>query len=131
MNIRLWTFILALSVLIAFVASALADDSAADKTVGYYMKTKIAPEWKNWIGGIGVGFWVANKELINQKRAPLFCFSGSYEPDPQAVLDAWIVKERASRGTVKPGEYFGDRLDIEVALLIAYEDSYPCTATKK
>ncbi len=28
---------------------------------------------------------------------------------------------------IKPGEYFGDGLVIEVALLIAYEDAFPCT----
>jgi hypothetical protein len=114
--------------MLAFTGSVFADDSAAGKTVGYYMKTQTAPEWKNWITGIGVGFWVANKELINGKRDPLFCFSGTYEPDPKAVLDAWISKERASRGLIKPGEYFGDGLVVEVALLMAYEDSFPCTA---
>lgn len=45
-------FAIASSVLIvAFVGSAFADDSATEKTVGYYMKTQTAPEWKNWLGG--------------------------------------------------------------------------------
>lgn len=113
--------------MLAFAGSVFADDSPAGKTVGYYMKTRTAPEWKNWITGIGVGFWVANKELIIGKRDPLFCFSGTYEPDPKAVLDAWIAKDRASRGMIKPGEYFADGLVVEVALLIAYENSFPCT----
>jgi len=52
------------------------------------------------------------------------------QPDPKAVLDAWIAKDRASRGMIKPGEYFADGLVVEVALLIAYEDAFPC-ATKR
>ena len=119
-----------LCVLIAAqVVSVFAEDSDDRNTVAYYMKTKTAPEWKNWIGGIGVGLWVANKELINTKRSPLFCFHG-HEPDPQKVLDGWIAKERA-KGTVVPGEYFGDRIAIDVAMLIAYEDSFPCAARRK
>lgn len=117
--------------IIAFSGSAFAGDSRGETTVGDYMKTQTAPEWKNWIVGIGVGFWVANKELINTKRAPLFCFSGSYEPNPQEVLNAWIAKERAAKGTVMPGEYIYDRLDLEVAMLIAYEDSFPCGDKRK
>jgi len=74
----------------------------------------------------GVGFWLANQELTNSKRAPLFCFSGPYTPDPKPVLDAWVAKERA-KGMIKPGEYFGDGLVIEVALLVAYENAFPCT----
>jgi hypothetical protein len=105
--------------------SASADDSGSD-TVGYYMKTQTADRWVNWISGIGVGFWVANKELIQSKRAPLFCFSGDYEPEAKAVLDAWIAKDRASKGTLPSGAYFADRLQVEVALLIAYEDAFPC-----
>ncbi len=90
------------------------------------MRKQADPQWRNWIAAIGVGLLVANKELVNSKRDPLFCFAGSYEPDPKAVLDAWIAKERASKGGVVPGEYFGDRLQIEVALLVAYEDAFPC-----
>lgn len=112
---------------LAFAGSLLADDPAAARTVGYYMKTQTAPKWKNWITGIGVGFGVANKELIKGKRDPLFCFSGAYEPDPKEVLDACIAKDRARSGMIKPGEYLGDGLVVEVALLIAYEDSFPCT----
>jgi len=112
------------------VIGTVADSSSAEdssKTVGSYMKTHSAPGWANWIGGIGVGFWVANKELINSKRAPLFCFAANYEPEPRAVLDAWIAKDRASKGTLPSGAYFADRLTVEVALLLAYEDAYPCT----
>jgi hypothetical protein len=116
--------------LLAFTGSVSADDPAAG-TVSHYMKTQTAPQWKNWIAGVGVGFWVANKELINQKRDPLFCFSGGYEPDPKAVLDAWIAKDRARRGAIKPGEYFADSLSVNVALLIAYEESFPCTVKGK
>lgn len=115
-----------LVLMLAFAGSAFSDDFVG-KTVGDYMKTKTAPEWKNWIAGVGIGFWVANQELVNSKGTPLFCFSGPYTPDAKAVLDAWIAKERA-KGLIKPGEYFGDRIVIEVALLIAYEDSFPCTA---
>jgi hypothetical protein len=123
MRLRIWKLAISLFVLASAVS---ADDGDVNKTVGDYMKTHDAPHWRNWIGGIGVGFIVANKELVHQKRAPLFCFSGNYEPNPQAVLDAWMAKERASRGTVRPGEYFGDRYDIEVAMLIAYEDAFAC-----
>jgi hypothetical protein len=115
--------------MLGFTGSAVADDLAG-KTVGDYMKNQAAPEWKNWIAGVGVGFWVVNKELINSKRAPLFCFSGPYTPDPKPVLDAWIAKERA-KGMIKPGEYFGDGLVVEVALLIAYEDAFPCSTKGK
>ena len=113
-----------LLIIVAVTDSNSADDSS--KTVGYYMKTHDAPGWANWIVGIGVGFWVANKELIQSKRAPLFCFSGDYEPEAKAVLDAWIAKDRASKGTLPSGAYFADRLQVEVALLIAYEDAFPC-----
>ena len=106
------------------------DDIFGDMTVGAYMRKQGDLHWRNWITAIGVGFLVANKELVNSKRAPLFCFAGSYEPDPKAVLDAWIAKERASKGTVVPGEYFGDRLNVEVALLIAYEDAFSCATHK-
>lgn len=114
------------ALMLALTGSVFADDLASRRTVGYYMKTQSALEWKNWITGIGVGFWVANKELIVSKRDSLFCFPGTYQPDPKAVLDAWIAKERASLGMIKPGEYFGDDLDVEVAMLIAYEESFPC-----
>jgi hypothetical protein len=116
---------------LVFASSAFADDSAVDKTIGYYMKTHEAPQWRNWIVGIGVGFWVANKELINSKRDPLFCFTGTYQPEPRAVLDAWIAKDRASCGAIKAGEYFADGLDVEVAMLIAYEDAFSCGAKGK
>jgi hypothetical protein len=130
MNYRPWKFALGLCLsIVAFVGSVFAGDSATHTTVGYYMKTQTAPEWTNWIGGIGVGFLVANKELLNLKQTPLFCFPGR-EPDPQTVLNAWIAKERA-KGTVKPGEYFGDRIYLEVAMLIAYEDSFPCMPNRK
>jgi hypothetical protein len=122
------SFALVLFMLVLGLGLGRGFQDSSGKTVADYMKARTAPEWKNWISGIGVGFWVANKELISSKRDPLFCFSGNYEPDAQAVLDAWIAKERASRGLIKPGEYFGDRIDVEVALLIAYEDSFSCTA---
>jgi hypothetical protein len=130
MSIRPRKYALVFCGLIVAFGSVLADDFNANKTVGYYMNTQNAPEWKNWIGGIGVGFLVANKELAHLKRAPLFCFFGPLEPDPQAVLDAWIAKER-TKGNVKPNEYFGDRLYLEVAMLIAYKDSFPCTPAHK
>jgi hypothetical protein len=121
---------LVLSAVILTFSESRSADHSDDGTIGAYMKNQNTPEWKNWITGIGVGFWVANKELIAEKRAPLFCFAGTYEPDPKAVLDAWIAKERASRGMIKPGEYFGDHLRVEVAMLIAYENAFPCTAKR-
>ncbi len=60
-----------LVLMLAFTGSAFSDDFAG-KTVGYYMKNQTAPEWKSWIAGVGMGFWVANRELTNSKRAPLF-----------------------------------------------------------
>jgi hypothetical protein len=126
MNRKLLPAMLVLVLMLAFAGSAFSDDSARN-TVGFYVRTQTAPEWKNWIAGVGVGFWLANKELINSKRAPLFCFPGPDAPDPKPVLDAWIAKERA-KGMIKPGEYFGDGLVIHVALLVAYEDAFSCTA---
>jgi hypothetical protein len=126
-----WKPALALCVLtVALTGLARGGDPDSNKTVGYYMKNQGDPAWRNFILGVGVGFIVANKELVHMKRAPLFCFSGDREPDPQSVLNAWIAKQRAM-GFVQPGEYFGDGYYIEVAMLIAYEDSFPCTVQKR
>jgi hypothetical protein len=116
---------------VAFTESMLGDDPLAfarDATVGTYLKNPSAPEWRVWITGMGVGFSVVNHELKQNKR-PLFCFPEK-PIDPKAVLDAWIAKNRVPVITPQ-GEYLGARLRLEVALLIAYEDAFPCGEKSK
>jgi hypothetical protein len=101
---------------------------ARDATVGDYLKNPSAPQWRVWITGIGIGLTVANNEL-KQSRSSWLCFPK--EPvDPKAVLDAWIAKNRA-KVTTPQGEYLGEAFRLEVALLIAYEDAFPCGAKAK
>lgn len=47
--------------------------------------------------------------------------------NPQALLDGWIAKEVAKVGHIADVD---NPLRLDVAVLIAFEDAFPCSAGK-
>jgi hypothetical protein len=121
---RLW--LLLVIPLVSSSQSASQPKNLADTTIGEYIKAKDSPVLKAYIVGVASGLVMANKEL-EKNGTRLFCRLDSAPLNPQTLLDGWIAKEVAKIGHVADVD---NPLLLQVAVLIAFEDAFPCSAEK-
>jgi len=95
----------------------------AEFTLKEYRSMKHTDMFKEYITGLGVGFYWANMHLDQSGKPPLYCqpvklsLSGENYLN---ILDRYIEQNKDSKDKLKPGTF------IELLLLQGLIDTFPC-----
>ena len=105
------------------IALTAAPDLRAEAYLKDYAPIKDAAWVKTYINGVGVGYAWSNTLLGHQKRAPLYC-----EPAKLSIQgsDYLELLDKRIASAVKVGRPFGENTPVELILLDALVDAYPC-----